>query len=66
MLSRQEQINSKIFAYIKHIRPRHAIIVDQQKGVAMVFCLFVHDSDAICDHSLWPGRRLDPGIGALA
>jgi hypothetical protein len=43
MLSCQEQINSKIFAYMKHIRPRHAIIVDQQKGVATIFCLFVHD-----------------------
>jgi hypothetical protein len=27
----------------KHIRPRHATIVDQQKGVSTIFCLFVHD-----------------------
>jgi hypothetical protein len=43
MLTCSQQIDSKIFAYMKHIRPRHAIIVDQQKGVATIFCLFVHD-----------------------
>jgi hypothetical protein len=43
MLTCSEQIDSKIFAYMKHIRPRHAIIIDQQKGVATIFCLFVHD-----------------------
>ena len=43
MLTCAAQIDSKIFAYMKHIRPRHAIIVDQQKGVAAIFCLFVHD-----------------------
>jgi hypothetical protein len=43
MLTCAAQIDSKIFAYMKHIRPRHAIIVDQQKGVATIFCLFVHD-----------------------
>jgi hypothetical protein len=42
MLTCSQQIDSKIFAYMKHIRPRHAVIVDQQKGVA-IFCLFVHD-----------------------
>lgn len=33
MLTCSAQIDSKIFAYMKHIRPRHAAIVDQQKGV---------------------------------
>jgi hypothetical protein len=32
MLTCSQQIDSKIFAYMKHIRPRHAIIVDQQKA----------------------------------
>jgi len=39
MLTCSAQIDSKIFAYMKHIRPRHAIIVDQQKGVATMFVL---------------------------
>jgi hypothetical protein len=43
MLTCTQQIDSKIFAYMKHIRPRHAVIVDQQEGVATIFCLFVHD-----------------------
>jgi hypothetical protein len=43
MLTCAEQINSGIFSYMKHIRPRHALIIDQQKGVATMFVLFVHD-----------------------
>jgi hypothetical protein len=43
MLSCAAQIDSKLFSFMKHIRPRHAIIVDQQKGVASMFVLFVHD-----------------------
>lgn len=43
MLTCQQQIDSKIFAYMKHIRPRHATIIDQQKGVVTMFVLFVHD-----------------------
>jgi hypothetical protein len=43
MLTCSAQIDSKIFAFMKHIRPRHAIIIDQQKGVATMFVLFVHD-----------------------
>ncbi len=43
MLTCAQQIDSKIFAYMKHIRPRHALIIDQQKGVATMFVLFVHD-----------------------
>jgi hypothetical protein len=43
MLTCSQQIDSKIFAYMKHIRPRHALIIDRQKGVATMFVLFVHD-----------------------
>ena len=43
MLTCSQQVDSKIFAFMKHIRPRHAIIIDQQKGVATMFVLFVHD-----------------------
>ena len=42
MLTCTQQIDSKIFAYMKHIRPRR-ILIDQQKGIATVFALFVHD-----------------------
>lgn len=42
MLTCSEQIDSKIFAYMKHIRPRR-VLIDRQKGIATVFALFVHD-----------------------
>jgi hypothetical protein len=43
MLTCAEQIDTKIFAYMKHIRPRRALIVDEQKGLVGTFPLFVHD-----------------------
>jgi hypothetical protein len=43
MLTCTQQVDSKIFAYMKHIRPRRALIVDEQKGVVATFPLFVHD-----------------------
>jgi hypothetical protein len=43
MLTCTQQIDSKIFAYMKHIRPRRALAVDQQKGLVATFPLFVHD-----------------------
>lgn len=43
MMTCSQQIDSKIFGFMKHIRPRHAMIIDQQKGVVTMFVLFVHD-----------------------
>ncbi len=43
MLTCAQQIDSKIFAYMKHIRPRRALIVDEQKGLVGTFPLFIHD-----------------------
>jgi hypothetical protein len=43
MLTCAEQINEKTFAYMKHIRPRRALIIDEQKGLVGTFPLFVHD-----------------------
>lgn len=43
MLTCREQIDTKIFAYIKRIRPRRALIIDEQKGLVGTFPLFVHD-----------------------
>lgn len=43
MLTCAEQIDSKTFAYMKHIRPRRALIIDEQKGLVGTFPLFVHD-----------------------
>jgi hypothetical protein len=43
MLTCTQQIESKTFAYMKHIRPRRALIVDEQKGVVATFPLFIHD-----------------------
>ena len=43
MLTCAEQIDTKTFAYMKHIRPRRALIIDEQKGLVGTFPLFVHD-----------------------
>jgi len=43
MLTCSQQIDTKIFAYMKHIRPRRVLVVDEQKGLATTFPLFVHD-----------------------
>jgi len=43
MLSCRQQIDSKTFAYMKRIRPRRALIIDEQKGLVATFPLFVHD-----------------------
>jgi len=43
MLTCSQQIDSKIFAYMKHIRPRRALIIDEQKQIVGTFPLFVHD-----------------------
>jgi len=43
MLTCKQQIDTKTFAYMKHIRPRRVLIIDEQKGLAATFPLFVHD-----------------------
>ncbi len=43
MLTCRQQIDTKIFAYMKHIRPRRALIIDEQKGLVATFPLFIHD-----------------------
>ncbi len=43
MLTCSGQIDTKIFAYMKHIRPRRALIIDEQKQIVGTFPLFVHD-----------------------
>jgi len=43
MLTCSEQIDTGIFAYMKHIRPRRVLVVDEQKGLVGTFPLFVHD-----------------------
>jgi hypothetical protein len=43
MLTCTQQIEEKTFAYMKHIRPRRALVVDEQKQLVATFPLFVHD-----------------------
>jgi len=43
MLTCSQQIDSKIFAYMKHIRPQRALILDEQRQTVGTFPLFVHD-----------------------
>ena len=43
MMTCAEQIDTKTFAYMKRIRPRRALIIDEQKGLVATFPLFIHD-----------------------
>jgi hypothetical protein len=43
MLTCSQQVDTKTFAYMKHIRPRRALVIDEQKGVVATFPLFIHD-----------------------
>ncbi len=43
MLTCSEQIDTKTFAHMKRIRPRRALIIDEQKQIVGTFPLFVHD-----------------------
>jgi hypothetical protein len=43
VLTCSQQVDSKIFAYMKHIRPRRADILDEQKQIVATFPLFIHD-----------------------
>jgi len=43
MLTCEQQISEKTFAYMKHIRPRRVLIIDEQKQIVGTFPLFVHD-----------------------
>jgi len=43
MLTCTQQIDEKTFAYMKRIRPRRALVVDEQKQLVATFPLFIHD-----------------------
>jgi hypothetical protein len=43
MLTCKQQVDSKTFAFMKHIRPRRALVIDEQKGLVGTFPLFIHD-----------------------
>lgn len=43
MLTCEQQISEKTSAYMKHIRPRRALIINEQKQIVGTFPLFVHD-----------------------
>jgi len=43
MLTCAQQIDTKTFAHMKRIRPRRALIIDEQRGLVATFPLFVHD-----------------------
>lgn len=43
MLTCAQQVSEKTFAYMKHIRPRRVLILDEAKQTVGTFPLFVHD-----------------------
>jgi len=51
MMTCSDQLDTKLFAYIKKIRPRRVLVVDEQKGLVATFPLFVHDGTRRGDSS---------------
>jgi hypothetical protein len=43
MLTCSQQVDTKIFAFMKKLRPRRALVIDEQKGLVATFPLFIHD-----------------------
>jgi hypothetical protein len=43
MLTCEQQISEGTFSFMKRIRPRRALIVDEQKGIVSVWVLFILD-----------------------
>jgi hypothetical protein len=43
MMTCTQQVDTKIFAFMTKLRPRRVMIVDEQKGLASAFPLFVQD-----------------------
>jgi hypothetical protein len=46
MMTCEQQVSSKTFAHMKHIRPRRALVIDRQKGLVAMYPLFIHDGTA--------------------
>jgi hypothetical protein len=59
-----EQIDTKVFSYMKRIRPRRALVVDEQKGLVATFPLFVHDGTRRSD-SYVGFPEMKPGLGMI-
>ena len=53
MMTCAEQVDTKAFSFIKKIRPRRVLIVDEQKGLVATFPLFIEDGT----------RRVDTYVG---
>jgi len=53
MMTCAEQVDTKAFSFIKKVRPRRVLIVDQQKGLVATFPLFIEDGT----------RRVDTYVG---
>src|SRR6202034_4121059 len=80
MMTCEQQISSKTFAYMKHIRPRRALVIDQQKGLVAMYPLFIHDGtrrgakpgdppgmlqNLVTVETFWDPRRPDPRSGSV-
>ena len=43
MMTCAQQVDTKIFSFMTKLRPRRVLILDEQKGLAAAFPLFVQD-----------------------
>ena len=65
MITCAEQIDTKIFSFITQLRPRCVLILDEQKGLAAAFPLFVLDGTRRAGRTEALEIRSQQGLGML-
>jgi hypothetical protein len=66
MMTCAQQVSTKSFSFITQLRPRRVLILDEQKGLAAAFPLFVMDGTRRVDKPVGLDAPAQPGLGLLA
>ena len=66
MMTCAQQVSTKSFSFITQLRPRRVLILDEQKGLAAAFPLFVMDGTRRVDKPVGLDAPAQQGLGLLA
>lgn len=65
MMTCAQQVSTKSFSFITQLRPRRVLILDEQKGLAAAFPLFVMDGTRRVDKPVGIDAPAQQGLGLL-
>ena len=65
MMTCAEQVDTKAFSFIKKVRPRRVLIVDEQKGLVATFPLFIEDGTRRVDTYAGFPEMKQTGLAAM-